>query len=171
MIPISTAHRPHLTPVTRNLVERHRVTQSETLPIYLGRVVYRFVIDFHIERGTVPPYLQIVQQVKQALRLGWLEPGDKLPKVHEVAAESAVNSNTVLKAYKELEREGLATGRPGQGTFIVKSLTQLTPASYAILRRRLAAWIAAARKAGLDSDGMEDLFAATVHELEAGEIA
>ena len=129
------------------------------------------MIDFHIERGTVPPYLQIVQQVKQALRLGWLEPGDKLPTVHEVAAGAAVNSNTVLKAYKELEREGLATGRPGQGTYIVKSLTQLTPAAYSILRRRLAAWIAAARQAGLDDDGIDDLIAATVHELNEAEIA
>ena len=84
------------------------------------------MIDFHIQRGGAPPYLQLTQQVKQALRLGWLEPGDKLPTVHEVAASAAVNTNTVLKAYKELEREGLATGRPGQGTYIVKSLTQLT---------------------------------------------
>jgi GntR family transcriptional regulator len=129
------------------------------------------VIDFHIERGGVPAYLQLVHQVKQALRLGWLEPGDKLPTVHEVAASAAVNSNTVLKAYKELEREGLATGRPGQGTYIVKSLTQLTPGAYSALRRRLAVWIAAARQAGLDDDGIGDLFAATVRELGAAEIA
>jgi GntR family transcriptional regulator len=129
------------------------------------------VIEFHIERGGVPAYLQLVQQVKQALRLGWLEPGDKLPTVHEVAAGAAVNSNTVLKAYKELEREGLATGRPGQGTYIVKSLTQLTPASYSTLRRRLAVWITAARQAGLDDDGIGDLFAATVREHGAAETA
>jgi GntR family transcriptional regulator len=129
------------------------------------------VIDFHIERSGVPPYLQIVQQVKQALRLGWLEPGDKLPTVHEVAASAAVNSNTVLKAYKELEREGLATGRPGQGTYIVKSLSQLSAASYSILRRRLASWIAAARRAGLDDDGIGDLFTATLAERGKAEIA
>jgi GntR family transcriptional regulator len=129
------------------------------------------MIDFHIERGGVPPYLQLVQQVKQALRLGWLEPGDKLPTVHEVAANAIVNSNTVLKAYKELEREGLAIGRPGQGTYIVKSLTQLTPAAYSSLRRRLAVWIAAARQAGLDDDGMADLFAATRRELSEADSA
>jgi GntR family transcriptional regulator len=126
---------------------------------------------FFIERGGAPPYLQIVQQVKQALRLGWLEPGDKLPTVHEVAAGAAINPNTVLKAYKELEREGLATGRPGQGTYIVKSLTQVTAASYSTLRRRLAEWIAAARRAGLDDDGIGDLFAATIRDLSAGQIA
>jgi GntR family transcriptional regulator len=129
------------------------------------------MIGFRIERGGVPPYLQLVQQVKQALRLGWLEPGDKLPTVHEVAASAAVNSNTVLKAYRELEREGLATGRPGQGTYIVKSLTQLTPATYSTLHRRLASWIAAARAAGLDDDGIGDLFAAAMRELGAAEIA
>jgi GntR family transcriptional regulator len=129
------------------------------------------VIDFHVDRGGAPPYVQLVQQVKQALRLGWLEPGDKLPTVHEVAAGAAVNPNTVLKAYKELEREGLATGRPGQGTYVVKSLTQLTPSSYATLRRRLAQWIAAAREAGLDDDGIGDLVAATLRELGAAETA
>jgi GntR family transcriptional regulator len=91
--------------------------------------------------------------------------------VHEVAVSAAVNSNTVLKAYKELEREGLATGRPGQGTFIVKSLTQLNPAAYSALQRRLSGWITAARQAGLDDDGIGDLFAATVRDLGAAEIA
>lgn len=129
------------------------------------------MIDFHIERGGVPPYLQLVQQVKQALRLGWLEPGDKLPTVNEVATSATVNPNTVLKAYKELEREGLATGRPGQGTYIVKSLTQLKPAAYSTLQRRLASWIAAARAAGLDDDGIADLFEATVRDAGSAEIA
>lgn len=129
------------------------------------------VIDFHIERSGVPPYLQLVAQVKQALRLGWLAPGDKLPTVHEVAATAVVNSNTVLKAYKELEREGLATGRPGLGTYIVKSLSQGTPAAFSTLQQRLARWIGAARRAGLDDDGMADLFAATLRESAASEIA
>ncbi len=126
------------------------------------------MIDFFVARGGPPAYLQLVQQVKQALRLGWLEPGDKLPTVHEVAAAAAVNSNTVLKAYKELEREGLAAGRPGQGTFIIKSLAQITPASSATLQRRLAVWISAARRAGLDDDGIADLFAATLRAGAAG---
>ena len=129
------------------------------------------MIDFHIESGGMPPYLQLVQQVKQALRLGWLEPGDKLPTVHEVAVLAAVNSNTVLKAYKELEREGLTNGRPGQGTYIVKSLTQVSPAAYARLRARLAACVGAAREAGLDDDGIGDLFAATLRDLGTAETA
>ena len=117
------------------------------------------------------PYLQIVQQVKQALRLGWLEPGDKLPTVQEVSAGAAVNPNTVLKAYRELEREGLAAGRPGQGTFILKSLTQITPASFSALTRSLTQWVAAARSAGLDDDGILDLVSATMRDLRTANTA
>jgi len=129
------------------------------------------VIDFRVAKGGPPAYLQLVQQVKQALRLGWLEPGDQLPTVHELAASAAVNPNTVLKAYRELEREGLAVGRPGQGTFIVKSLTQLSPGAYATLGRRLVAWITAARSAGLDDEGICDLFAATFRDAGTAESA
>ena len=60
----------------------------------------------------MPTYLQLVQQVERALRLGFLQPGDQLPKVREVVAELAINPNTVLKAYRELEHKGLASGPP-----------------------------------------------------------
>ena len=130
------------------------------------------MLDFRVDpTGGVAPYLQLVQQVKQALRLGWLQPGDKLPTVHAVAASVAVNPNTVLKAYRELEREGLAIGRPGQGTYIQRSLSQVTPASYGTLRRRLERWIAAARAAGLDDDGIMDIVRATMRDANAAEIA
>lgn len=130
------------------------------------------VLDFRVEPSSgVAPYLQLVQQVKQALRLGWLQPGDQLPTVHDVAASVAVNPNTVLKAYRELEREGLAIGRPGRGTFIERSLTQVTPASYGTLRRRLERWIVAARAAGLDDDGIMDVVRAAMREASAEEIA
>ncbi len=130
------------------------------------------MLDFRVDpTGGVAPYLQLVQQVKQALRLGWLQPGDKLPTVHAVAASVAVNPNTVLKAYRELEREGLAVGRPGQGTYIQRSLSQVTPASYGTLRRRLERWIAAARAAGLDDDGIMDIVRATMRDANAAEIA
>jgi GntR family transcriptional regulator len=112
------------------------------------------------------PYAQVVQQVKQALRLGWLQPGDKLPTVHEVAASVAINPNTVQKAYKELEHEGLVVGRPGQGTFVQRSLSQSTPTSLAALGRRLERWIAAARAAGLDDDGIMDVVRATMRDFD-----
>jgi len=130
------------------------------------------MLDFRVETSSgLAPYLQLVGQVKQALRLGWLQPGDKLPTVHEVAASVAVNPNTVLKAYRELEREGLAIGRPGQGTYIQRSLSQLTPASYATLCRRLERWIGSARAAGLDDDGIMDVVRATLRDATAEDTA
>src|ERR1700678_2431442 len=73
----------------------------------------------------VPTHLQLVHQVEHALRLGYLKPGDQLPKVRDVVASLAINPNTVLKAYRELENKGLANGRPGQGTFIRATLNRV----------------------------------------------
>ena len=121
------------------------------------------MLNFRIEvQSGVAPYAQLVQQVKQALRLGWLQPGDQLPTVHEVATAVVINPNTVQKAYKELEYEGLVVGRPGRGTFIARSLTQAAPASLSVLSRRLERWTVAARAAGLDDDGIMDLIRATM---------
>ena len=132
------------------------------------------MLDFRIDtRSGLAPYAQLVQQVKQALRLGWLQPGDRLPTVHEVAAGVAINPNTVQKAYKELEQEGLVVGRPGQGTFVQRSLSQTTPAALAVLNRRLQRWITAAREAGLDDDGIMDVVRAAMWQanLEESESA
>ncbi|MDX6228005.1 MAG: hypothetical protein QOI76_1395 [Frankiales bacterium] len=124
------------------------------------------MLNFRIETTSgLAPYVQVVQQVKQALRLGWLQPGDKLPTVHEVAATVAINPNTVQKAYRELELEGLVVGRPGQGTFVARSLSQSTPEALTALGRRLERWIAAARAAGLDDDGIMDVVRATMRNL------
>jgi GntR family transcriptional regulator len=124
------------------------------------------MLNFRIETTSgLAPYVQVVQQVKQALRLGWLQPGDKLPTVHEVAATVAINPNTVQKAYRELELEGLVVGRPGQGTFVARSLSQSTPAALAALGRRLERWIISARTAGLDDDGIMDVVRATMRDL------
>ena len=100
-----------------------------------------------------------------------MQPGDKLPTVHEVAASVAINPNTVQKAYKELELAGLVVGRPGAGTFVARSLSQSTPASLALLSRRLERWIAAARAAGLDDDGIMDVVQATMRRAQAQDIA
>lgn len=125
------------------------------------------MLDFRVDPASgVAPYLQLVQQVKQALRLGWLQPGDKLPTAHDVAASVAINPNTVQKAYRELEYEGLVAGRPGQGTYVQRNLSQATPASRAALTRRLHRWLAAARAAGLDEDGIMDLVQAALRDLE-----
>ena len=98
------------------------------------------MIEFHLDsRSGVSPYLQIVQQVRQAMRLGLLHDGDQLPTVKEVVAQLAINPNTVLKAYRELEHEGLASARPGVGTFVTGSLGGESLAAHGPLRRALQA--------------------------------
>ena len=117
------------------------------------------MIEFHLDsRSGVSPYLQIVQQVRQALRLGLLREGEQLPTVKEVVAQLAINPNTVLKAYRELEHQGLAGARPGVGTFITASLGSESIAAHGPLRVALQSWIAKARRAGLDDESIEALF-------------
>ena|SRR5690242_9156697 len=112
-------------------------------------------------RSGLPPYLQIVQQTKDALRLGLLRPGDRLPTVKEVVTSIAINPNTVLKAYRELVHEGLVEGRPGIGTFVLKSLGG-PHNDHPRLRRHLERWLAEARDAGLDDESISALFGATL---------
>jgi GntR family transcriptional regulator len=122
------------------------------------------VIEFRLDqRSGVPTYLQLVQQVKQALRLGILQPGDQLPTVKEVVAKLAINPNTVLKAYRELDHDGLVDPRRGQGTFISDDLPASEPGDYSALRTALMGWVSRARKAGLDDEAINALVAATLH--------
>ena len=122
-------------------------------------------------RSGVPPYRQIVQQVRQALRLGLLHEGDQLPTVKEVVAQVAINPNTVLKAYRQLELEGLAAGRPGVGTFITRSLADGSLKAHTALRRSLVRWLTQAREAGLDDDSITALFETTFRADRAEDIA
>ena len=123
------------------------------------------MIDFILDsQSGVSAYMQIVHQVKQALRLGLLMPGDQVPTVREVVAQVALNPNTVLKAYRELEMEGLVASRPGQGTFVLKSLAGPSLASHAQLQCDLRRWLATARTAGLDEESIDALFSRTVRQ-------
>jgi GntR family transcriptional regulator len=120
------------------------------------------MIAFHLElQSGVPPYLQLVQQVKQALRLGLLQVGEQLPTVREVVAQLTINPNTVHKAYRDLEHEGLIISRPGQGTFVLRTLAGPSLTQQAALRRGLARWLASARDAGLDEESILALFTTT----------
>ena len=112
----------------------------------------------------VPTYLQLVQQVEHALRLGYLELGDRLPRIKDVVGLLAINPNTVVKAYRELEHRGLAAGRPGLGTFIVGTLGDVPLAGQQALRRTARRWISAARDAGLDDEGIAALFFSALTE-------
>jgi GntR family transcriptional regulator len=120
------------------------------------------VIEFHLDtRSGVAPYLQLIHQVRHALRLDLLREGDRLPTVKEVAAGLAINPNTVLKAYRELEYQGLVAARPGVGTFVTGTLSGASLAAHAPLRRDLNRWLGKARKAGLDDESIEALFLST----------
>jgi GntR family transcriptional regulator len=130
------------------------------------------LIEFHLDaRSGVAPYLQLIHQVRQALRLGLLREGDQLPTVKDVVGRLAINPNTVLKAYRELEYEGLASARPGIGTFVTGTLSGASLAAHGPLRRDLRRWLAKARGAGLDDESIEALFLNTFRSASEEDIA
>jgi GntR family transcriptional regulator len=129
-------------------------------------------IEFYLDqRSGVSPYQQLVRQVRHALRLGLLHEGDQLPTVKEVVAELAINPNTVLKAYRELEHEGLVAARPGVGTFVTATLADTSLAAHGRLRQELRRWLDRARRAGLDDESIEALFMTTFRAAAEADIA
>ena len=123
-------------------------------------------VEFRLDPASgVPTYLQLVHQVEHALRLGYLKPGDQLPKVRDVVASLAINPNTVLKAYRDLEVKGLVAGRPGQGTFVQATLSQIALPELIALRRSLSGWLTTADAAGLDQDGIVALFTSALRDF------
>src|ERR1700722_15059929 len=123
--------------------------------------MFRFRLD---GSSGAPPYVQLVHQVRQSLLLGYLREGDRLPTVKDVAADLVINPNTVVKAYRQLEHEGLAGGRPGQGTFIPATAAP-APEAQQDLRAALEAWLRAAREAGLDDEAVTALIAVARQDL------
>jgi GntR family transcriptional regulator len=119
------------------------------------------VIEYRIDRhSAVAPYMQIIEQTRWALRLGTLTEGDRLPTAKEVVASTAINPNTVFKAYRELEREGLVEMRRGVGTFVRLSLFTSDTVEDSPLRAALAAWMDRARLVGLEYADVEAMFVA-----------
>ena len=126
-------------------------------------------IAFYLDRGSgVPTYLQLVHQVDYALRLGFLTEGDQLPRIKDVTRSLAVNPDTVMKAYRELEVRGIAAGRPGLGTFIVAAPDVAGLREMSALRRRLISWLADAAAAGIDETGMKALIATALRDFHDG---
>jgi GntR family transcriptional regulator len=124
-------------------------------------------IEFYLDRGSgVPTYLQLVHQVDYALRLGFLGTGDRLPRIKDVTRALAVNPDTVMKAYRELELRGIATGRPGLGTFIVAAPEVAGLGEMAAMQRKLMSWLAEAAAAGIDEAGTRALFAAAIRDFQ-----
>jgi GntR family transcriptional regulator len=123
------------------------------------------MVEFRVDRGAgLPAYLQLVRQVREAVRLGWLKPGDRLPTVRDVVRTSGVNANTVLKAYRELELTGLVEARQGSGTFVKSSLGTASPEVLDELTVRLAGWVKQARAAGLDDEDIDALVRVVLKE-------
>src|ERR1700754_4489028 len=121
------------------------------------------MIQFHLERSGVPAYLQLVQQVRQAIRLGVLRPGDQLPTVKEVVGTLTINPNTVLRAYKQLDLEGIVEGRRGVGMFVAVDVAPVPPDDdRKALRNALERWLSRARAAGLDDAAIATLFDDTI---------
>ena len=130
------------------------------------------MIEFHLDsRSGVAPYMQLIHQVRHALRLDLLRQGDQLPTVKDVATGLAINPNTVLKAYRELEYQGLVAARPGRGTFVTGSLSGSSLAAYEPLRRDLRRWLDRARRAGLEEESIEALFLSTFRSASEEDIA
>ena len=128
------------------------------------------MVEFRVDRtGGMPAYLQLVRQVREALRLGWLQPGDRLPTVRDVVRSSGVNANTVLKAYRELELSGLVEARQGAGTFVSGTLGHADPHVMARLRGGLARWLGQAREAGLEDEDVQALLTSVMAEKRAQE--
>ncbi len=130
------------------------------------------MIEFHLDpHSGVATYLQIVQQVKEALRLGVLDVGDQLPTVREVVAELAINPNTVAKAYRDLERQGLVIARQGRGTFVTSTLATPSLRHHEALRAEFERWLTAAEHAGLDEESIRALISTTLREALAQRVA
>jgi GntR family transcriptional regulator len=122
------------------------------------------VLEYRIDRGSgVPAYVQIVEQTERALRMGTLKIGDKLPTAKEVVAATAINPNTVLRAYRDMEQAGLVELRRGLGTFVTRSLARPGAEADSPLRAELADWTARARSAGLER---ADIFALVTAVLD-----
>lgn len=114
-------------------------------------------IRFRLDRKSgVPAYRQLVDQVRHAVQLGILGPGDQLPTVRDVVKQIAINPNTVHRAYRELESQGVTEGRQGSGTFVRRRLSKM-PKEQGHLENDLSAWMAKARKAGLGDEAITAL--------------
>ena len=114
----------------------------------------------------VPIYLQLMEQVKHAIETGALRPGDQLPGMRPLAEELVINPNTVAKAYRELEHEGVIELRHGAGAFVsgnagTKKLTDKVRAGQAIV----AAAVEKLRARGVTDEEIRRLFEAQLAGL------
>ena len=125
---------------------------------------------FRVETGSgVPIYRQLVQQVRRDLMLGRLRPGDQLPSVKEVVDSLSVNPNTVVKAFSELEHQGLVVRRQGIGTFVAASPSMTSVPVAPRLLGSLARWVDRARQDGLSPEQIRMLLEVALDEPAASQ--
>jgi GntR family transcriptional regulator len=128
------------------------------------------MIEFRLDRRSgVPAYRQIIDQVRHAVHLGILQPGDQLPTVRDVVKQITINPNTVHRAYLELELQGLTEGRTGSGTFIRQTLSEVSRQQTKLLGQ-LELWLKRAREAGLQVEAIEALIAEAMHAMKEEEL-
>jgi GntR family transcriptional regulator len=124
---------------------------------------------FRVDAGSgVPIYRQLVEQVRREVMLGRLSPGDQLPTLREVVEALAINPNTVVKAYGELEHEGLVVRRQGMGTFVAPSAPTGALVAPSGVRNSLFRWVARARESGLSREQIRVLLSVALDEDESG---
>lgn len=131
------------------------------------------MIHLRLDTGSaMPAYAQLVRQVRRAVLRGVLTPGDRLPAAREVVVALAINPNTVLKAYAELEREGIVRSRAGLGTFIADTApAPVPPGVQRTLRPALDAWLERARAAGLSEEAVWSLIDSAVLDAYGADVA
>jgi GntR family transcriptional regulator len=123
---------------------------------------------FRVDTGSgMPIYRQLVQQVRRDVMLGRLRPGDQLPSVNEVVDSLSVNPNTVVKAFSELEHQGLVVRRQGIGTFVAASPSMTSVPVAPRLLASLARWVDRARQDGLSPEQIRMLLEVALDEPTA----
>ena len=125
---------------------------------------------FRVDAGSdVPIYRQLVQQVRRDVMLGRLRPGDQLPSVKEVVDALSVNPNTVVKAFGELEHQGMVVRRQGVGTFVSAAPPMASIAVAPRLLASLARWLDRARQEGLSAEQIRMLLEVALDEPAVGQ--
>ena len=118
----------------------------------------------------VPIYLQLMEQVKHAIETGALRPGEQLPGIRPLAVELVINVNTVAKAYRELEHEGVIELRHGAGAFVSVGSSSKATDKFRAARAVVASTVTKLHAQGLGDDEIRRLFEAELAGLaRAGE--
>lgn len=123
--------------------------------------------NFHSVEG-VPIYLQMIRHVKQGLAAGTVRNGDELPSRRILSATLAVNPNTVQKAYRQLEEEGLIQSRPGAGSHITASSEQVERIRQELFHTEVQETVAAMKRMGLKKEEAVELLRRLYDEEEEG---